>query len=403
VLIIAATTGYQTRTFAETARRIGISVTMATDRCHVIDDPWGDQALPLRFDQPVESAHSLSNTRADGIVGLGDRPAWIAAMAAEELGLRFHPAAAASAAINKKLTHERFSEAGLLVAENYLIPTDLPPDSARFYPCVLKPLCLSASRGVIRANDAPGFLNAATSIRRILQQPEVQRLHDGSDRFIQVERYIEGSEFALEGLVTQGQLQTLAIFDKPDPLEGPYFEETIYVTPSRQPEAIQREMEIVASRAAAALGLSDGPVHAEMRINSQGIFVLEVAPRPIGGLCAKTLRFPGGVPLEEVVLRHAMGEKIPGFRAVPAAVMMIPIPRAGIYKDTFGVREALKVCAIEDVIMTAKPGQELFPLPEGASYLGFIFARGAEAEQAVRDAHACLRFEISRTLSTTKG
>jgi hypothetical protein len=214
-----------------------------------------------------------------------------------------------------------------------------------------------------------------------------------------MESFIPGREFALEGIMTGGELQPLALFDKPDPLDGPYFEETIYVTPSRESQAVQDAMIAAARHAVRALGLTDGPVHAEMRCNAEGVWMLEVAARPIGGLCARALRFADGETLEEVIIRHALGAGAHTSRmSVAAGVMMIPIPQAGIYQDVTGVERAGA-----EVIITAKQGQKLVPLPEGSSYLGFIFARGdtpAEVERVLRAAHAKLEFRIATALDT---
>ena len=247
---------------------------------------------------------------------------------------------------------------------------------------MLKPLGLSASRGVIRADNPAEFIAAFRRIENLLADPDIARLHEDQDRFLQVESFIEGREFALEGILTDGQLRVLALFDKPDPLDGPFFEETIYVTPSRESEATQDAIVRTTRAAVKALGLTEGPIHAEMRVNQRGVWMLEVAARPIGGLCARVL--PG---LEELILRHAAGEDA-GALAMPrsrAGVMMIPIPREGIYVDVEGLDRARAEAGIEDVIITAKQGQKLIPLPEGASYLGFIFAR-AETPDAVEQA-----------------
>jgi hypothetical protein len=222
-----------------------------------------------------------------------------------------------------------------------------------------------------------------------------------------VEGYIPGPEFAVEGLVTRGEFQPLAIFDKPDPLEGPFFEETIYVTPSRQPAAVQRALLNTTAEAVRALGLRHGPVHAELRFNDHGAWILEAAARPIGGLCAHALRFEPDVPLEELILRHALGEDVSGAHLADAAsgVMMIPIPKGGIYESVDGLESARAVPGIDDLVITAKQGQLLVPLPEGASYLGFLFARGnsaAEIESALRQSHTALRFQIATALETLK-
>jgi biotin carboxylase len=407
---VAATTGYQTRIFEETARSIGFEVVMATDRCLHMEDPWGDGAIPVRFHKPEDGALTLVSTAElpDGILAVGDKPTVLAAVTAGNLGLRFHPRHAVEACRNKFLARERFLAAGMPVPYYYRVSLDTDiAEAARCaeFPCVLKPLGLSASRGVIRANDGYEFTLAFERIRSILQQPEIARLREEQDQFLQIESYIPGREFAVEGLVIDGALKVLAIFDKPDPLEGPYFEESLYVTPSREPAEVQNELARRAQQAVTAVGLTNGPVHAEMRHNADGVWMLEIAGRPIGGLCARSLRFGKGMPLEELLLRFAVGEDVSTLEREPAAsgVMMIPIPVAGVYHDVTGVPEASDVPGITDIVITAKYGQRLQMLPEGSSYLGFIFARAEkpeEVEAALRLAHSRLRFEIMAELPT---
>ncbi len=398
LLLFAATTGYQIRVFADAARRLDADLMLATDRCHILDDPWGDHAIAVKFDRIEESIEALRSVACDGVVAVGDRPAVLAAAVAEMLGVPFHPLSAARAANDKFLARQLYQAAGMRIPQFFRADFDRDPRelAARApYPCVLKPLGLSASRGVIRANDEREFVDAFHRIRKMGEQQ------------LQVESYIEGREFAVEGLVTGGRLQPLAIFDKPDPLEGPFFEETIYVTPSREPSSVQQVLIETTARAVQALGFRHGPVHAELRYNREGAWMLEAAARPIGGLCAKALVFEPHVPLEELILRHALGEDVTHARlAGPASgVMMIPIPKDGIYESAEGLEQARAVAGIEDVIITAKEGQRLVPLPEGASYLGFIFARGngpAEVEGALRRSHAELHFQVATALETFK-
>lgn len=403
LLLIGATTGYQTRAFAGAADRLGYKLVLATDRCHVLDDPWGDHALALRFEDLYGAAAALATqTQIDGIVALGDRPAYIAALAAERLGISYNSPDAVAASRNKFLARERFRADGLLVPNFHRVPLVEGADRAAHeaeYPCVLKPLGLSASRGVIRANNAAEFAGAFGRIEKLLADPDIVRLHEDQDRFLQVESFIEGREFALEGILSNGRLRVLALFDKPDPLNGPFFEETIYVTPSRESKATQDAIIATTRAAVKALGLTQGPIHAEMRVNQLGVWMLEVAARPIGGLCARVL--PG---LEDLILRHAAGEnslELATGMAPAAGVMMIPIPREGIYVNVGGLDRACTEYGVEDIIVTAKQGQNLVPLPEGASYLGFIFARAETSdavEQALRNAHRQLSFEIATTL-----
>lgn len=400
LLLIGATTGYQTRIFAEAADRLGFDLVLATDRCHILDDPWGDHALALRFEDPESAARSIAaEASVHGIVAVGDRPAYIAALAAQLLGIPYNSPASVLACRNKFLARQRFRAAGLLVPEFHRVAlVEGPHPEAAKYPCVLKPLGLSASRGVIRANNPDEFAAAFRRIQALLADPEIARLHDREDQFLQVESFVDGREFALEGILIRGRLHVLALFDKPDPLDGPFFEETIYVTPSRENAETQNEIIRTTESAVKALGLEHGPIHAEMRVNSRGVWMLEVAARPIGGLCARVL--PG---LEDLILRHAAGDDVASsaMSTDAAGVMMIPIPREGIYVAAEGLDEARSTPCIEDVIITAKQGQKLIPLPEGNSYLGFIFARAdspAVVEQALRASHARMRFEIATVL-----
>jgi len=408
LLLFAATTGYQIRVFAEAALRLGVDLTLATDRCHVMEDPWGDHAIPVRFgDVPASlpaCMEALRGRQFDAVAAVGDAPAVLAAEVADAFGIPFHPPAAARACHDKYLARQLFEAAGLPVPQFFRVPLEGDPDTAARrapFPCVLKPLGLSASRGVIRANDPDEFRAAFARIKKLLaSEPRSQ--------YLQVEAYIPGREFAVEGIVTRGAARILAIFDKPDALEGPFFEETIYVTPSREAAVVQREMRESVERAVRALGLYHGPFHAELRFNERGVWMLEVAARPIGGLCSKALRFGDGMPLEELALRHAMGDVVDGLRLADAAsgVMMIPIPRGGVYEDAAGVEDARAIEGVDDVIVTAKVGQALVPLPEGASYLGFIFARGGEpakVERTLRRAHAKLTFRIATALPTLGG
>ncbi len=410
VLILSTTTGYQLRSFGESASRIGIELTFATDRCHHLDDPWRDDAVAVRFHEEEASLRAIVKAAqmkpVDGVIAVGDRPAALAARAAEALHVRGNPPDAVAASVNKKLARERFARAGLPVPWFFEAPVDqtVAADPRVRFPCVIKPLGLAGSRGVMRADSADALHAAIARLKALLSRRDVRVLRSGLEDTMLVEGFIEGREFAIEGVMIDGVLHAFAIFDKPDPLDGPFFEETIYVTPSDLPD--ERQMAILreVQRGASALGLTNGPIHAECRAGSAGIFILEIAARPIGGLCSKVLRFERagetGVALEEVLLRHAIGETIEGYARErrAAGVMMIPIPTRGMLRRVEGLEDARQTPCVEEIDITAKIDQLLEPLPEGASYLGFIFARAHEhgtVLQALKNAHAKLRFDIA--------
>jgi biotin carboxylase len=413
VLVLATTTGYQIRSFGEAAGKLGVRLAFASDRCDRLEDPWWDNAIPIRFyDEPGARdaiVDALRTTPPDGIIVVGDRPVTIAARVAEAFGLPGNPVAAAMASRNKLASREALRAAGLTVpAFRAVSLADDAEALARTlkYPVVVKPLAMSGSRGVIKADDPRQFVDAFDRLRALLAQPDVRVERDPAHGQLLVESFVCGREFAVEGVLTDGTLQVLAIFDKPDPLDGPFFEETIYVTPSRQAQTTQDAIAAAVSAGAEAIGLRHGPVHAECRVNDGGVVLLEVAGRPIGGLCSKALRFAGvggEASLEELLMRHALGEDVRGFarERQASAVMMIPIPERGVYRSVEGVDEAAQVRCVTDVRITAKPDALLVPLPEGRSYLGFIFARAETpdaAEHAVRAAHAQLRFRIDRSI-----
>ena len=411
LLLLSGKLGYQTRSFAEAARRLGADVLFGTDRCHRLDDPWGDGAIPLDFGEPDSAAEAIvraaAETPVDAVLALGDRPVPAAARAARRLGLAFHSVEAVENCRTKLRQREAFRAAGLPVPDFFVFRLDEPPEEVAeraMFPCVLKPLALAASQGVIRADNPAEFREAARRIRALVESPPVQVERRGELDRLLVERYIPGREVAVEGLVSGGCVRVLAIFDKPDPLEGPFFEETIYVTPSRLPREAQDAIRACSEGAIAALGLTHGPVHAEFRWNERGPWILEIQPRPIGGLCSRALRFgPERIGLEELLARHALG--LPGAdwerEGAASGVMMIPVPRSGIFERVEGLEDALATPAVEEIEITARRHDPVLAWPEGSSYLGFIFARGGEpagVEQALRAAHAKLRFVFSAEL-----
>jgi biotin carboxylase len=421
VLLLATTTGYQIRSFGEAADRLGVRLVFASDRCDRLDDPWWDGAIPVRFHDVPSSIEAVvasfrgraADATPDGVIAVGDRPTVLAAHASAALGLPGNPVGATETSRNKLAARRAFASAGLLTPRFEVVSlSDSPaPRTSLPFPVVLKPLALSGSQGVIRADDDESFARAMDRVSRLLRTTQIAIERESAHAYVLIESFIPGQEYAVEGVLTDGVLQVFTIFDKPDPLDGPFFEETIYVTPSRASADTQHAIVDSIRDAIRILGLRHGPVHAECRVNNQGIYVLEVAARPIGGLCSKAIRFSGTdgslATLEEVLLRHALGAPVDGYRRINRAtgVMMIPIPRRGVYRGVSGVEKARRIAGVDDVIITAKPDTTLVPLPEGRSYLGFIFATGdlpASVEEALRRAHESLEFSIDREVSVAQ-
>lgn len=404
VLLLLPVASYRNQDFLDAAHSLGIEVVCAADHCHQLAAVRGlTPILSLHFDQPEAAAEQVLTAlgrRIDAVLAVDDAGVELAAMLCQRLGLPGNPLAAVRISRDKLAFRQLLRETGLNCPAFY--PHHSGMAAQLPYPLVVKPRRLSASRGVMRADTATDFALAIRQAQQIQQRDD----RDATQLGVLVETFIPGAEYALEGLLENGQLRVLTLFDKPDPLDGPYFEETIYLTPSRLAAAQQQAITRSVATACAAMGLTHGAIHAEMRINDGGVWLLEIAARSIGGLCGRMLRARLGMPLEALILRHALGLPI----AVPlddsaSGVMMIPVPVRGIYQGVNGLAAARSVSHIDAIQISARPGQHLAPAPESASYLGFIFSRAATpalAEAALRAAHARLTFDIQPDLTLRK-
>ncbi|MEE8124291.1 MAG: ATP-grasp domain-containing protein [Nitrospirales bacterium] len=398
LLLLLPSMSYRGEAFLAAANKVGVSLTVAGDAPPDFLEQSPDSFLTLDLYSPSTAVPAVvefaKTSPIDVVLGVNDQTAVLASSISEVLGLSANSLDSVRAASNKQTMRRLLQKAGLPCPNFVVVGIDEnPADIVQqvTFPCVLKPLTLSGSCGVIRADDQESFQNAFTRIGHLLKtfaRPE----QDIASREILIEDFIPGIEVALEGLLTKSTLHPLALFDKPDPLDGPYFEETIYVTPSRLPFDTQTRITASLAKAARAIGLREGPVHGELRINDQDIWVIEVAARSIGGKCSRMLEFGTGRSLEELILLHALGQELPSLDLTKGAggVMMIPIPQEGVLERVEGQDEAQQVPGVEELVMTAKPGDQLIPLPEGKRYLGFIVARGAqpeEVEETLRESH----------------
>jgi len=421
VLLLLPTTSYRTEAFVGAATRLGVDVTVASEQPNTLTRLNPSGLLTLDFKDPQKAAQRVvefsTNHPIDAVVPVDSQVVVVGAAISAALGLRHNSVESATAAQDKHHMRQRFLQAGVPAPRFTLcsLDEDRAALAARVdFPCVVKPLSLAASQGVIRADDQRQFIRAVNRLEAILKRehstlPASESSGDGkersqvrspeSSRQFLVEQFVDGPEVALEAILTRGKLRVLALFDKPDPLDGPFFEETIYVTPSRLAAETQAEIAQCAAQAARALGLTEGPIHAELRLARDGPSVIEVNARSIGGLCSRVLRFGSGTSLEELIVRHALEEdfELPGRQSQATGVMMIPTTRAGRLVEVRGLDAAKAVGGVDDVTITAHLGQQLVPLPEGSQYLGFIFAR-AKSPQAVdaalRDSHSKLEFVI---------
>jgi phosphoribosylaminoimidazole carboxylase (NCAIR synthetase) len=398
LLLLIPTTTYRAEAFVRAARRLPVELSIASEvpsalsHLHPVDLPAFD------FDDPAAIAGFVRRFHAehpiDAVVAVDDQATMAAALVSEALGLAGNTPDATYATINKYRMRHLMTEHDVPTPRYQVVSVDGDVAGAAReidYPVVLKPLMMAASRGVIRANDEREFVDAFARVASIVSAKGAPR--DPQARaHVLVEEYLPGWEIAVEGILTRGHLHVLAVFDKPDPLEGPYFPETIYTTPSRLPESERRAAVEATEATVRALGLRHGPVHAELRGHAGRVRLVEIAARSIGGLCSKVLRFDGDRSLEDVILQHALGfvTTPPPREPLASGVMMLQSVARGRLVEVKGLSAARAVAGVDEVIISARAGRVLDPLPEGFLYLGFIFARGqspGEVERALRAAH----------------
>ena len=413
LLLLLPSATYRAEPFLEAARRLNVLVTIGCQQAERWEHLGSYEVLVLDFQDISacqERVQQFVNTHPlDAVVGVEDTTAFIAACLASLLELPHHSPDAASAARNKLEMRTLLQGSTVRIPHFEAFSTFTDPTQIAttiHYPCVVKPLTLSASCGVIRADDPDSFCHAFTRVKTLLIQLGLTEKENAAHTLL-VEDFIPGMEVAAEGILTNGILQVLALFDKPDPLNGPYFEETIYITPSRLPTGIQSQIAETLQQASRALGLREGPVHGEVRINEEGVWIIELAGRSIGGRCSQILQFGSGMSLEELILRHALRMKIPTFEreTQAAGVMMLPIKELGYFQALHGQDEARNTPGITLLEITARAGDLLVPLPEGTRYLGFLLAKGPSpdtVEQALRRAHQCLQVKTN-PVSTSSG
>ncbi len=367
VLLLLPTSTYRAPDFVRAAARLGVDVVVGSEEQQALAGGMGDRALVVPLGDPDAAADVIvaldERSAVDAVVAVDDQGVLVAATAGERLGFPHNPPEAVRATRDKASMRSALAAAEVPQPWFVVLDDDDLPDLT--FPVVVKPVGRSGSQGVIRADDADAAGVAIARVRTIADGP------------ILIEQYVPGVEVAVEGILREGMLDVLAVFDKPDPLVGPYFEETIYVTPSRHDATTLARVHDVTGRACAAIGLVEGPVHAEVRVDGDRVWVIEVAARSIGGLCARALRFGAGIALEELILRHALGMPLDDLAREPAAsgVMMLPIRRAGVLREVRGQDDARAVPGVTGLEITVPRARRVVPLPEGDRYLGFLFAR----------------------------
>lgn len=403
VLVIAPHGSYRTAPFIKAANQLNVDVLIASQGEHSI---VSDYVRGLHIDLN-DSEHAIEiilseaqKQKFSGVIATDDSTTELAARVAKKLNLPHNPSQAVKIAQRKDLARLCLKQTNINIPVFDVLTTAKPLSDQNIqvnFPAVVKPVALSASRGVIRVNSFAELEQAVQRIKNMLAN-ELQ-IEVSVRETLLLEEFIPGKEIAVEGMLYDGELDVLAIFDKPDPLDGPFFEETYYLTPTSFSKTLQVDIKQTILSACQAYGLSEGPIHAECRINKNGVWILEVAARTIGGSCGRLLNVGSGYSLEELVLLHAMGKRVE-IKTIDSAagVLMLPIPGAGILKRVEGLLDAQRIPYITEVSIEIREGYELIPLPEGNSYLGFIFAEAStveETEQALRKAHNCLNIVLA--------
>ena len=402
ILFIAPPQSYRIAPYLKAAKELDCDLTIASMGEYSLVSPIAE-GIHIDFADHEAALARLKEHHQqhpfNAVIGGDDLAVELASRLANELGLAHNSPQASLLTRRKDLARAHLQQAGVAVPAHSLIDLTRPLAiqlEQLHYPCVLKPLAMSMSRGVIRVDNTEQAQQACARIESIIQEALVEE----EQQKILAEQYIDGEEIAYEGLLTNGELKTLLFFDKPEPLTGPYFEESYYITPSRQDKDIQQRVYEVVKAACDSYGLVTGPVHAELRVDEDGkVWVLEVAARTIGGECARLVELATEQSLEKLVLSNALSQlhSLPELKGA-AGVLMIPTTQAGVLRRVEGVMAAQNVEGIKEVVLSVREGHQLVPLPEGSSYLGFMYGLAEtpeQVEQALREAHAKLNVVIA--------
>jgi len=416
LILIAPHGSYRTMRYLQAAARLNLAVIIVSEGEHSIVSEYA-QGLNVRFNQPQLALQTViqetGQSEVVAVIGTDDSVIELASAVAQHFNLPHNDANAARLARRKDLARLalQVSEINIPAFQQIEINSILEPPSRQMdclgnlqFPVVIKPLALSASRGVIRVNDEQQLISGLKRVKAILDRQS--DLDEQEKQQVLLEEYIHGDEIAVEGIVENGKCKLLTIFDKPDPLHGPFFEETLYITPTRLSQSAIDDVTQMLQAASVAYGIKTGPVHAEYRISNNSVYLIEMAARTIGGLCSDILEYGLGCTLEEIVLKQSTGHStVKQFSNTAAGVLMIPVPEKGILKRVEGLLEASKIEFIEDINIQLREGYELIPLPEGNSYLGFVFAKAPSFEQvemALRKAQACLNVVVAPKWDLTR-
>jgi len=392
VILIIPSASYRTNPFMDAATKLDLKVLVITDKSQVFSEYYPDNVITMNFEHWQESIENIRewSERYDlkAVIGVDEESIILAAKLSESLCIEHNSLESVKLTKNKYLMRSELKKSGLKSPwfkrfSVHETPKDIFAELS--FPCVLKPTFLSASQGVLRVNSFEEFEKGCEMLSDLLAEEKVKKRGGDQANWILVEEYIPGKEVSIEGIVNDGKLKDLAIFDKPEPPEGPIFPETIFITPTILDEHLQFSLLETAQTALQALGISKGPVHIELRINDHGNYILECAARSIGGLCSKVLEFKGGMSLEELILRSALGRNVEKTQLIDKAkgVMMMPTEKRGILREIHGIKAALAVKGITDLQTTIKPGEMLEPLPKGDRYLGFLFAEGKDQDTVI--------------------
>ena len=394
VILIIPSASYRSNAFMNAADKLDLKILVVTDNSQVFSDQFPDNIITMNFDHWTEKLDEISEWsdrfNLMAVIGVDEESILLAAIFSQYLGIEHNSIESVMRTTNKLLMRFELKKARMNCPWFRSFSIEKLPDDIIEeinFPCVIKPTFLSASQGVLRVNNEQEFKEGFQILTDLLSQKKIKKRGGEEANYIMVEEYIPGNEVSIEGIVSQGKLKILAIFDKPEPLEGPTFEETIFVTPTTLSGSMQSSLYETAQQAMETLGIVKGPVHIEVRINSNGNYILECASRSIGGMCSKILEFQGGMSLEELILRSSLGRNIEKSNLSDTAkgVMMMPIKNSGKLKEMRGVEEAISVDGITDLQITIKPGEMLDPLPKGDRYLGFLFAEGKNQEMVIKD------------------
>ena len=375
LLLVIPENSYKSNDFVTSAEKLDLDFLVITDSQQV-SGQFSDTVIIHSFDEELENDVKEKLQDVTHILPVDHSALKFSAYLVDLLKAKGNNTKSINTAMNKFESRKIFNSISEIKIQNAIVKKieDIEIFINENGTSVLKPIYGTASKSVIKVES---FQENKAEVEKLMQ--------DCSDQDLIIEEFVDGSEYALEGNLINSELNKIVIFDKPINYKEPYFEESIYIAPTEIPDKTQKEIVNLIGKACKKLGLENGPVHVEFKIHNKEIFIIEINPRMIGGLCSRCLSFGlFKTSLEEIALHAFLNNELKSIDLLSnfVGVLMIPTPISGKF-ISINKNELESIPNVSGVEITVSENSNLLEPPFGDKYLGFVFSQGDSKEKVM--------------------